>query len=167
MPSSLTSTATAPPPAPPAFDTATRKIVPHLVLDAPADCELMQREIFGPILPLRGYRSLDEVIMAVNAGDRPLAVYPFSHDTAVIQRVLDQVMSGGVSVNDALMHVGQHDLPFGGVGPSGMGHYHGREGFETFSKLRPVFQQAPVSALKFFGPPYGARMDALLKFLIR
>ena len=151
----------------PAFDAATRKIAPHLVLDAPADCELMRREIFGPILPLRGYRTLDEVITAVNAGDRPLAVYPFSHDKAVIQRVLDQVMSGGVSVNDALMHVGQHDLPFGGVGPSGMGHYHGREGFETFSKLRPVFQQAPVSALKFFGPPYGARMDALLKFLIR
>ncbi|MCP5270440.1 MAG: coniferyl aldehyde dehydrogenase [Burkholderiaceae bacterium] len=151
----------------PTFDTATRKIAPHLVLDAPADCELMRREIFGPILPLRGYRSLDEVIAAVNAGDRPLAVYPFSHDTAVVQRVLEQVMSGGVSVNDALMHVGQHDLPFGGVGPSGMGHYHGREGFETFSKLRPVFHQAPVSALKFFGPPYGARMDALLKFLIR
>ncbi|MCB1995047.1 MAG: coniferyl aldehyde dehydrogenase, partial [Rhodoferax sp.] len=146
----------------PAFDAATRKIAPHLVLDAPADCELMRREIFGPLLPLRGYRTLDEVITAVNAGDRPLAVYPFSHDKAVIQRVLDQVMSGGVSVNDALMHVGQHDLPFGGVGPSGMGHYHGREGFETFSKLRPVFQQAPVSALKFFGPPYGARMDALL-----
>ncbi|RVT48420.1 coniferyl aldehyde dehydrogenase [Rubrivivax albus] len=151
----------------PAFDTATRKIAPHLVLEAPADCELMRREIFGPILPLRGYRTLDEVITAVNAGDRPLAVYPFSHDKAVIQRVLDRVMSGGVSVNDALMHVGQHDLPFGGVGPSGMGQYHGREGFETFSKLRPVFQQAPVSALKFFGPPYGARMDALLKFLIR
>ncbi len=151
----------------PAYDVATRKIAPHLVLDAPEDCELMRREIFGPILPLRGYRALDEVIAAVNAGDRPLAVYPFSHDRAVIQRVLDHVMSGGVSVNDALMHVGQHDLPFGGVGPSGMGHYHGREGFETFSKLRPVFHQAPVSALKFFGPPYGARMDALLKFLLK
>jgi coniferyl-aldehyde dehydrogenase len=151
----------------PAFDAATRKIAPHLVLDAPEDCALMRREIFGPILPLRGYRRLDEVISAVNAGDRPLAVYPFSHDKAVIQRVLDHVMSGGVSVNDALMHVGQHDLPFGGVGPSGMGHYHGREGFETFSKLRPVFHQAPVSALKFFGPPYGKPMDALLKFLMK
>ena len=151
----------------PAFDAATRKIVPQLVLDAPEDCALMQREIFGPILPLRPYRRLDEVIAAINAGDRPLAVYPFSKDGAVVKRVLDEVMSGGVSVNDALMHVGQHDLPFGGVGPSGMGHYHGREGFETFSKLRPVFYQAPVSALKFFGPPYGARMDALLKFLIK
>ncbi|MCG3188622.1 MAG: Coniferyl aldehyde dehydrogenase [Burkholderiaceae bacterium] len=151
----------------PAFDAATRKIAPHLVLDAPADCALMQREIFGPILPVRPYRSLDEVIAAVNAGDRPLAVYPFSNDEAFVQRVLTQVMSGGVSVNDALFHVAQHELPFGGVGASGMGHYHGREGFETFSKLRPVFRQAPVSALKFFGPPYGARMNALLKFLIK
>jgi coniferyl-aldehyde dehydrogenase len=151
----------------PAFDAATRKIAPHIVLGAPADSVLMQREIFGPILPLRQYHSLDDVIAEINDGDRPLAVYPFSKDDAFIQRVLDQVMSGGVSVNDALFHVAQHDLPFGGVGPSGMGHYHGREGFNTFSKLRPVFRQAPVSALKFFGPPYGARMNALLKFLLK
>ncbi len=151
----------------PTFDAATRKIAPHVVLDAPADSALMQREIFGPILPLRPYQSLDDVIATINDGDRPLAVYPFSKSEAFVQRVLDQVMSGGVSVNDALFHVAQHDLPFGGVGPSGMGHYHGREGFETFSKLRPVFRQAPVSALKFFGPPYGARMNALLKFLIK
>ena len=75
-------------------------------------------------------------------------------------------MSGGVSVNDALFHVAQHDLPFGGVGPSGMGHYHGREGFETFSKMRPVFHQARWSALKLVGPPYGRFADALLKFMI-
>jgi coniferyl-aldehyde dehydrogenase len=151
----------------PAFDAATRKIAPHIVIGAPADTALMRREIFGPILPLREYHSLDDVIAEINEGDRPLAVYPFSKDEAVVQRVLDRVMSGGVSVNDALFHVAQHDLPFGGVGPSGMGHYHGREGFETFSKMRPVFRQAPLSALKFFGPPYGARMDALLKFLIK
>jgi coniferyl-aldehyde dehydrogenase len=150
----------------PAFDAATRKIAPHLVLDAPEDSMLMRREIFGPILPIRGYRALEEVLEAVNAGDRPLAVYPFSGDRAFVDRVIERVMSGGVSVNDALMHVGQHDLPFGGVGPSGMGHYHGREGFETFSKMRPVFRQAPVSALKFFGPPYGRPMDWLLKFLM-
>jgi coniferyl-aldehyde dehydrogenase len=151
----------------PPFDAATRKIAPHVVLDAPADSALMRREIFGPILLLRPYRALVEVIAAINAGDRPLALYPFSNDKAVVQQLLDHVMSGGVSVNDALFHVAQHDLPFGGVGPSGMGHYHGREGFETFSKLRPVFRQARVSALKFFGPPYGARMNALLKFLIK
>ncbi|MDH5339351.1 MAG: coniferyl aldehyde dehydrogenase [Rubrivivax sp.] len=151
----------------PAYDAATRKIAPHIVLNAPADTALMQREIFGPILPLRGYRELDEVVAAVNAGDRPLAVYPFSNDVAVVQHLLDHVMSGGVSVNDALFHVAQHDLPFGGVGASGMGHYHGREGFETFSKMRPVFHQARWSALKLIGPPYGGLANALLKFLIR
>ena len=150
----------------PAWDAATRKIAPHIVLNAPADTALMRREIFGPILPLRGYRALDEVVAAINAGDRPLAIYPFSHDASVVQHLLDHVMSGGVSVNDALFHVAQHDLPFGGVGASGMGHYHGREGFETFSKLRPVFHQARFSALKFIGPPYGRFADAMLKFLI-
>jgi coniferyl-aldehyde dehydrogenase len=151
----------------PAFDAATRKIAPHLVLNAPEGCALMQREIFGPLLPLRGYRALDEVVAAVNAGDRPLAVYPFSHDKRAVQHLLDHVMSGGVSVNDALFHVAQHDLPFGGVGASGMGHYHGREGFETFSKMRPVFYQARISALKFIGPPYGRLADFMLKFLIK
>ena len=77
------------------------------------------------------------------------------------------MISGGVTVNDALFHVGQHDLPFGGVGESGMGHYHGHEGFNTFSKLRPVFYQAKVSALKFIGPPYGRFADFMLKFLIK
>ena len=151
----------------PAHDRATRKIAPHIVLNAPDDSLLMQREIFGPILPLRGYDSLDTVIARINAGPRPLAVYPFSHDKAQVQKVLDHVMSGGVSVNDALFHVGQHDLPFGGVGASGMGHYHGREGFETFSKLRPVFYQARFSSLKFLMPPYGRFADFMLRFLTK
>jgi len=151
----------------PAFDAATRKIAPHIVLNAPEDTALMRREIFGPILPLRGYAKLDEVVAAINAGDRPLAVYPFSNDKAVVQHLLDHVMSGGVSVNDALFHVAQHDLPFGGVGASGMGHYHGREGFETFSKLRPVFYQARFSSMKFMAPPYGRLADFMLKFLIK
>jgi coniferyl-aldehyde dehydrogenase len=149
----------------PAHDRATRKIAPHIVLNAPDDCLLMQREIFGPILPLRGYDSVDAVIARINAGPRPLAVYPFSLDGARVQKVLDHVMSGGVSVNDAVLHVGQHDLPFGGVGASGMGHYHGREGFETFSKLRPVFYQARMSSLKFLMPPYGKFADRMLAFL--
>jgi coniferyl-aldehyde dehydrogenase len=151
----------------PAFDAASRKIAPHIVLDAPADSVLMKREIFGPILPLRSYQRLDEAINAINDGERPLAVYPFSRDALQVQHIIDHVMSGGVSVNDALFHVAQHDLPFGGVGGSGMGHYHGREGFETFSKLRPVFHQAPLSALKFIGPPYGRFAEMMLKFLIR
>jgi coniferyl-aldehyde dehydrogenase len=151
----------------PAYDRASRKIAPHIVLDAPPDCVLMQREVFGPMLPLRKYTRLDDVIASINDGPRPLAVYPFSHDKAQVQKIIDHVMSGGVSVNDALFHVGQHDLPFGGVGDSGMGHYHGHEGFETFSKMRPVFYQARFSTLKFLWPPYGKFADRVLAFLSR
>lgn len=151
----------------PAFDASMRKINPHIVLDAPPESVLWQREIFGPILPIRGYRSLEEVVDAVNAGPRPLAVYPFSHDRGTLRMLLDRIMSGGVSVNDALFHVGQHDLPFGGVGESGMGHYHGHDGFNTFSKLRPVFYQGRFPTLKFLMPPYGKLADRVLAFLIR
>ncbi len=151
----------------PASDAATRKIAPCLVLDAPPDSMVWQREIFGPILPIRGYQDLEQVVNAVNAGPRPLAIYPFSKDPQVVQMLLDRVMSGGVSVNDALFHVGQHDLPFGGVGDSGMGHYHGKEGFSTFSKLRPVFYQARFSTLKFMMPPYGKFASRILAFLTK
>jgi coniferyl-aldehyde dehydrogenase len=150
-----------------AFDDERHRIAPHLVVGAPDDCQLMQREIFGPILPLLPYRQLDEVIARVNAGPRPLAIYPFSEDDATIDRLIQRVMSGGVTVNDALLHVGQEDLPFGGVGDSGMGHYHGREGFITFSKLRPVFRQARWSSLKMLMPPYGKVADRLTAFLTR
>jgi coniferyl-aldehyde dehydrogenase len=151
----------------PAFDAATRKIAPHIVLNAPDDSALLQREIFGPILPLRGYTDLATVVESINAGPRPLALYPFSYDNARLQMLLDRVMSGGVSINDALFHVGQHDLPFGGIGDSGMGHYHGVEGFTTFSKLRPVFHQARFSSLKFLMPPYGKFADRVLSFLTK
>ncbi len=151
----------------PAFDRATRKIAPHIVLDAPEDSLLLTREIFGPILPLRAYTDLDSVIASINGGPRPLAIYPFSNDAGTVQLLIDRVMSGGVSVNDALFHVGQHELPFGGVGESGMGHYHGVEGFHTFSKLRPVFYQARYSALKLLWPPYGRLASRVLAFLTR
>jgi len=151
----------------PAFDKASRKIAPHIVLNAPEDCELMQREIFGPILPILAFDDIQEVTARINQGPRPLAVYPFSNDPQLIQYVVDHVMSGGVSVNDALFHVAQHDLPFGGVGESGMGHYHGREGFETFSKMRPVFYQARFSSLKFLMPPYGRLATEVLNFFTK
>jgi coniferyl-aldehyde dehydrogenase len=151
----------------PAHDRATRKIAPHIVLGAPPESTVWQREIFGPILPIRGYNKVDEVLAVINAGDRPLAVYPFSENKETVQHILDHVMSGGVSVNDALFHVGQHDLPFGGVGASGMGHYHGKEGFDTFSKLRPVFYQARFSSLKFIMPPYGKLADKVLAFMTK
>lgn len=149
------------------WDEATRKIAPHIVLHAPKGSALMQQEIFGPVLPIVPYDDVSEVIDQINAGARPLALYPFSNQKAWVNHLLDHVMSGGVSVNDALLHVGQHDLPFGGVGESGMGHYHGIEGFHNFSKLRPVFNQARVSAVKLLFPPYGLVADKMLAFLLR
>ncbi len=151
----------------PGFDSTTRKIAPHIVLNAPMGCDLMQREIFGPILPIIAYDRLEDVIDAINAGPRPLALYPFSHNRQRLELLVERVMSGGVTINDALFHVGQHDLPFGGVGASGMGHYHAREGFDTFSKLRPIFHQTRWSGLSLLAPPYGALVDRVLRFLIR
>lgn len=151
----------------PRWDAATRKIAPHLVLNAPADSVLLTREVFGPILPIKEYTRLEDAVAAINQGPRPLAFYPFSKHPATIEMLLNRVMSGGVSVNDALFHLAQHDLPFGGVGDSGMGHYHGYEGFVTFSKLRPVFYQARWSALKFMWPPYGKFASKYLAFLTR
>lgn len=151
----------------PRWDAKTRKIAPHLVLDTPRDSVLRTREIFGPVLPVIGYGQIEEPIRAIQADPRPLAFYPFSNDRALIERLLREVMSGGVSVNDALFHIAQHELPFGGVGDSGMGHYHGHEGFITFSKMRPVFHQARLSALKFLYPPYGKFADRYLRFLTR
>ncbi len=151
----------------PAFDRASRKIAPHLVINPPWASELLQREIFGPILPVVAYDSLEDVIQRINQGPRPLALYPFSYRSKIITELLNRVMSGGVSINDALFHVGQHDLPFGGIGESGMGHYHGREGFEALSKLRPVFHQARVSSATLLAPPYGKLADRMLSFLVR
>jgi len=147
------------------WDEASRKIAPHLVLNPPPSSILRTREIFGPILPVLEYTALEEPIATINNGPRPLALYPFSNDKNTIAMLLERVMSGGVSVNDALFHVGQHDLPFGGVGDSGMGHYHGYEGFVTFSKMRPVFYQADWSAVKFLWPPYGKFASKYLDFL--
>lgn len=149
------------------WDATTRKIAPHLVLNAPEDCALRTREIFGPVLPVIEYTNIEDPIRAINAGPRPLALYPFSNDKALVHDLLQRVLSGGVSVNDGLFHVGQHDLPFGGVGDSGMGHYHGYEGFVTFSKMRPVFYQAPFSAVKFLWPPYGKFATKYLNFLTK
>jgi coniferyl-aldehyde dehydrogenase len=145
-----------------------RKFAPHLVFDPTPQMQLSQREIFGPILPVRTYRNAQEVADYINAHDRPLAIYPFTNDKALQNFYISRVMSGGVSVNEALLHVAQHDLPFGGVGPSGMGHYHSREGFNTFSKLRPVFYQGRFSAIQMlFQPPYAGRAIQLMNLLIR
>ena len=149
-------------------DVALRKFPPHLVMNPTPDMELSQREIFGPILPIRTYREKEEVARYINSHDRPLALYPFTHDRALQAFYISRVMSGGVGVNEALLHVAQHDLPFGGVGPSGMGHYHSREGFNSFSKLRPIFYQGPISTIQMlFQPPYSKRALKLLNWLIK
>ena len=149
------------------WDEASRKISPHLVLNPPEGSELMQREIFGPVLPVIGYEQLADAVAFINERPRPLAFYPFSRSRKTVEALLQVVMSGGVAVNDALWHVGQHDLPFGGVGASGMGHYHGREGFLSFSKLRPVFYQSPVSGMRALWPPFGTLADKVLDFMTR
>lgn len=145
----------------------TRKFPPHLVLDTTPEMSVMQREIFGPILPVKTYKDAAEVVSHINSRPRPLAFYPFSYDAELQDYYITHVMSGGVSVNDVLLHTAQHDLPFGGIGASGMGHYHGREGFMTFSKLRPVFYQARFSAMKFFAPPHSALAKRVLAFLLK
>ncbi len=144
-----------------------RKMAPHLVLNTSDDMILLQREIFGPIMPVIPYKDEQQVCGYINDRDRPLAFYPFTNDRILQGYYLDHVMSGGVCVNDALLHPGQHDLPFGGVGASGMGHYHGYEGFATFSKLRPVLYQASFSTLKFLAPPYGKLADRMLNFILK
>jgi coniferyl-aldehyde dehydrogenase len=148
-------------------DPATRKMPLHLVLDSSADMNIRSRETFGPLLLVMAYDQPSEVINYVNANDRPLAIYPFTSKRALQDQYIENIMSGGVTVNDALFHVAQHDIPFGGVGPSGMGHYHGYEGFVTFSKLRPVFYQASFSPMRYLRPPYGKFATQFFDFLVK
>jgi len=146
---------------------ASGKVAPTLLFPVHDGMRVMQEEIFGPLLPLVPYDTLDGAIAYVNARPRPLALYYFGNFSDHIQKVLDQTISGGVSVNETILHISQEDLPFGGVGPSGMGAYHGRAGFETFSRMKPIFHQAAVNGLGLFKPPFGKRFDALIRLLLR
>lgn len=148
-------------------DAAARRLPPVLLTDVPDDVRAMQEEIFGPVLPVVTYRTVDEAIAFVNARPRPLALYVFDKRGDVVDRVMRQTVAGGVTVNDTLFHIAQDDLPFGGVGPSGMGVYHGEAGFETFSKLKPVFHQAGLNGAGLLKPPYGKRFESMLKMLMR
>jgi len=150
-----------------AFNDLQRKIPPHLVLGATDDMIILQEEIFGPLFPVKTYRSLDEVLAYVNSKDRPLGLYFFTNDAATEQKILYGTISGGVTINDCIFHVAQHDLPFGGTGASGMGQYHGYEGFVEFSKMRPVFTTPRLSALSLFYPPYTARHALMFKTLLK
>src|SRR5690606_28034753 len=139
-----------------------------LLLDTRDDMQVMQEEIFGPLLPVLPYRSLDQALDYINDRPRPLALYYFGYDKAEQQRVLENTRSGGVCLNDTLLHVAQDDAPFGGVGASGMGHYHGREGFLTFSTARTVFSKQRFNAARLIYPPYGKLLQKLVyKLFIR
>ncbi len=144
----------------------TRKVEPTLVLDAKESSAILQEEIFGPLLPIVPYEGLDEAIAYVNDHPRPLALYYFDHDSDAVNRVLAETVSGGVTVNDTMLHIAQDDMPFGGVGPSGMGHYHGKEGFDAFTKKKPVFHQARLNATGLMRPPYGKSVEYLMKFIV-
>jgi len=144
------------------------RLAPALLVDPPARLDVMQDEIFGPILPVLPYDSLDDALRFIAARPRPLALYWFDNDAARTAQVMRTSHAGGVTVNDVLLHIVQDNMPFGGIGPSGMGHYHGRWGFETFSKLKPVFIQSRLNLLALFGPPYrptAKRLTQLMKRL--
>lgn len=134
-----------------------RKMPLYLVRNPSDDMAVMQEEIFGPVLPIRTCRDVDAAIDYVNAHDRPLGLYYFGDDRAEEQRVLSRTISGGVTVNDVVFHVAMEDLPFGGIGPSGMGAYHGVDGFRTFSHAKSVYRQPGLNVAKLAGikPPYG------------
>lgn len=147
-------------------DPKQRLFPPTLVLEPGDDARVMQEEIFGPILPIRSVRSVDEAIAYINAHDRPLALYPFSHDRAEVEKILRGTLAGGVTVNDTVLHFGINALPFGGIGPSGMGAYHGRAGFDAFSKALPILWQSRRAGSDLLKPPY-SRVQRFIDFIIR
>ncbi|MCL2715750.1 MAG: aldehyde dehydrogenase family protein, partial [Alphaproteobacteria bacterium] len=149
-----------------------RKFPPTLVVgggvESLADMAIMQEEIFGPLLPVMSCRDANEAIAFINGRDRPLALYWFGRDAAARDEVLVRTVSGGVTVNDCLFHFAQANQPMGGVGVSGSGAYHGKWGFDSFSKLKPVFYRSPLNMFSDLYPPYGsavARLEKLMRFL--
>ena len=142
-----------------------RHFAPTVVLDPPLDGRLMRDEIFGPVLPVVRTTGTDGAIEFVNRRPRPLALYAYTKDAAMERKILDRTVSGGVTINSTLIHCAQDDLPFGGVGPSGMGAYHGREGFYTFSHARGVHKPGFFSGFEYLKPPHGGKTRFALKAL--
>lgn len=149
-----------------ATDATARRLSPVALTGVSDGMRVMREEIFGPILPIVPYTGLDEAIRYINARPRPLALYYFG-GSAARERVLRETISGGVTVNNTLFHVAQGDLPFGGVGPSGMGHYHGREGFRTFSKPKGIYYDGRLSGSVLLRPPFGRLFRSMLRVLYR
>lgn len=139
-----------------------RRMEPILILNPQEDMKVMQDEIFGPLLPIKSYHSFDEAIAYINAHPRPLGLYYFGADKAEEQQILERTTSGGVTINDVIFHVTQEDLPFGGVGPSGIGAYHGVDGFMEFSHRKSVYRQIGPDLLAITRPPYGAQFRRLI-----
>ena len=152
------------------FSSSNARKMPLTILKGVTDdMKAMQEEIFGPVLPVKTYRTIDDAIAYVNANDRPLGLYYFGDDTEEREKVLDRTISGGVTVNDVVFHVSMEDLPFGGVGPSGMGSYHGVEGFREFSHARSIYTQPKIDVAKLggFKPPYGAAARKTIKAMLK
>ena len=154
-------------PAGEAEDPRLRKLRPALLLDVQPAMAVMREEIFGPLLPVLPYEGVDEAIAFVNARPRPLALYWFGKDVRRRRQVLTRTVSGGVTVNDVLLHIAQENLPFGGAGESGIGAYHGETGFRLFSQEKPVFTQSRWAGTALLRPPYGARTRRVLELLRR
>ncbi len=144
----------------------TRKLFPTLILNATPDMVVMQEEIFGPLLPILGVASVDQAIDFVNDRPRPLALYYFDDDGDRVESLLARTTSGGVTVNDTMLQAAQDDLPFGGVGESGIGSYHGIEGFRTFSHDKTVIYQSRFNSLALMRPPYGKIFERLINLLM-
>ncbi|HKU86683.1 MAG TPA: coniferyl aldehyde dehydrogenase [Casimicrobiaceae bacterium] len=144
-----------------------RRLVPTLVVGVTDDMAIMREEIFGPLLPVEAYASLDEAIAKINARPHPLAMYWFGGDAVRRAKALRETLAGGVTVNDTLLHFAHPGLPFGGVGASGSGVYHGEYGFATFSSAKPVYFQARYAPTRLLQPPYGAMFERVLTLLER
>lgn len=150
----------------PLFEQGQGRRMPHSVLlNVSDEMTVMQDEIFGPLLPIVPYRDLEQAFAYINQRPRPLALYYFGYDKREQHRVLHETHSGGVCLNDTLLHVAQDDMPFGGIGPSGMGHYHGHEGFLTFSKAKGVLIKQRFNAARLIYPPYGTSIQKLIQKL--
>tara|TARA_B100001121_G_scaffold310318_1_gene340662 strand:+ start:1603 stop:3057 length:1455 start_codon:yes stop_codon:yes gene_type:complete len=139
------------------------KIPPTIVLNPTEDMKIMQEEIFGPVLPVKEYDDFEETVNYVNSKDRPLGLYLFSKDKNKEKKVLDNTTSGGVTLNDVIWHIGQEELPFGGVGPSGTGSYHGYDGFKEFSHAKAVYKQFSADLMAQMMPPYKGKMFESMK----
>jgi coniferyl-aldehyde dehydrogenase len=148
--------------------TSTNRVFPPVaLLDVDDTMQVMQEEIFGPILPILTYRHLDDALKYVNDRPHPLAIYYFDHDARRVDHLLKSTRSGGVTINDVIYHIAQNNLPFGGVGASGIGQYRGHAGFKTFSKQKGVMMQSRFTSLRFLRPPYGELAERAIRFLLR